>query len=399
MHLTRCMPLFGRASGLRKVHTLLWRIEPPDDAPFLSRLTRASPTTTCGIIWSSPRRVTAKHLNRSTSCWHRCQLKLNNLKWWMKEIFTLNYNWQLFTRYSRFCQLISEMEGELCRPEAEGCAADWENVKNLQLLVIPKSWQQGPVPCNLSGYRENKLSCSSRQSLTRLLKIWGRPSRLVSPIKDTKLTRNLAFKPIFPLLLLFELWTYHLWNILSVQSGRTIHLPFINAPKQCDYVEAYYDIIIPKYIKPMPICKTCSWWINDCMKTLCAIYSLYCCLGPSGVSSSFLCSLSTWICRENLKMTKSKDCKTLVRDTDLKFLRAFFAKSFTGGGGSLKLATAVAFTSCSALICRTAAAVFIWRKHWLVDFVYLRTFCICVIYIWYTGMSYLISLNIMLFKK
>ena len=157
MHLTRCMPLFGRASGLRKVHTLLWRIEPPDDAPFLSRLTRASPTTTCGIILSSPRRVTAKHLNRSTSCWHRCQLKLNNLKWWMKEIFTLNYNWQLFKRYSRFCQLISEMEGELCRPEAEGCAADWENVKNLQLLVIPKSWQQGPVPCNLSGYRENKL--------------------------------------------------------------------------------------------------------------------------------------------------------------------------------------------------------------------------------------------------
>ena len=42
----------------------------------------------------------------------------------MKEIFTLNYNWQLFKRYSRFCQLISEMEGELCRPEAEGCAAD-----------------------------------------------------------------------------------------------------------------------------------------------------------------------------------------------------------------------------------------------------------------------------------
>ena len=150
----------------------------------------------------------------------------------------------------------------------------------------------------------------------------------------------------------------------------------------------------------MPICKTCSWWINDCMKTLRAIYSLYCCLGPSGVSSSLplLCSLSTWICRENLKMTKSKDCKTLVRDTDLKFLRAFFAKSFTGGGGSLKLATAVAFTSCSALICRTAAAVFIWRKHWLVDFVYLRTFCICIFYIWYTGMSYLISLNIMLFK-
>ena len=69
--------------------------------------------------------------------------------------------------------------------------------------------------------------------------IWGRPSRLVSPIKDPKLTRNLAFKPIFPHLHLFELWTYHLRNILSVQSGRTIHLPFINAPKQYDYVEAY----------------------------------------------------------------------------------------------------------------------------------------------------------------
>ena len=216
----------------------------------LSRLTRASPTTTCGIIWSSPRRVTAKHLNRSTSCWHRCQLKLNNLKWWMKEIFSKDslpsittgsssHVIPAFVSWSRKWKESSVVPRQKVAPPTEKKIC---NRSQYQSLAIPKPFARNTkvLAARTSALQPERVS--GEQIVMQHgfnPQIWGRPSRLVSPIKDTKLTRNLAFKPIFPLLLLFELWTYHLWNILSVQSGRTIHLPFINAPKQYDYVEAY----------------------------------------------------------------------------------------------------------------------------------------------------------------